>query len=64
MFNLIACVGAVRGGGLPVQVGTEQPEFELNLVRQPEARRPVRAALAHSYSFFGGNAGAALVRAL
>jgi 3-oxoacyl-(acyl-carrier-protein) synthase len=63
MFNLLACIGAVRGGALPVQVGTEQPEFELNLVRQPQAHRPVRAALAHSYSF-GGNAGAALVRAL
>ncbi|QSQ28099.1 beta-ketoacyl-[acyl-carrier-protein] synthase family protein [Pyxidicoccus parkwayensis] len=63
MFNLLACIGAVRGGGLPVQVGTEQPEFELNLVRQPQAQRPVRAALASSYSF-GGNAGAALVRAL
>ncbi len=63
MFNLLACVGAVRGGGLPVQAGTEQPEFELNLVRQSRPHRPVRAALAHSYSF-GGNAGAALVRAL
>ncbi len=63
MFNLLACVGAVRGGGLPVQAGTEQPEFELNLVRTSQGHRPVRAALAHSYSF-GGNAGAALVRAL
>ncbi|MCY1014478.1 beta-ketoacyl-[acyl-carrier-protein] synthase family protein [Pyxidicoccus sp. MSG2] len=63
MFNLLACIGAVRGGGLPLQVGTEQPEFGLNLVRQPQAPRPVRAALAHSYSF-GGSAGAALVRAL
>ncbi|WP_235685571.1 beta-ketoacyl-[acyl-carrier-protein] synthase family protein [Corallococcus silvisoli] len=63
MFNLLACVGAVRGGGLPVQAGTDQPEFELNLVRQPQAHPPVRAALAHSYSF-GGNAGAALIRAI
>ncbi|WP_044889849.1 beta-ketoacyl-[acyl-carrier-protein] synthase family protein [Myxococcus hansupus] len=63
MFNLLACVGAVRGGGLPVQAGTEQPEFELNLVRTSQGHPPVRAALAHSYSF-GGNAGAALVRAL
>jgi len=64
MFNLMACVGAVRGGGLPVHGGTEQPEFELNLVRRPQAERPVRVALANSYSYFGGNAGAALVRAL
>ncbi|WP_224364466.1 beta-ketoacyl-[acyl-carrier-protein] synthase family protein [Hyalangium versicolor] len=63
MFNLLACIGAVRGGGLPLQAGTEQPEFQLNLVRQPQGHRPVRAALANSYSF-GGNAGAALVRAI
>jgi 3-oxoacyl-(acyl-carrier-protein) synthase len=64
MFNLMACIGAVRGGGLPVHAGTEQPEFELNLIRQPQAGLGVRAALANSYSYFGGNAGAVLVRGI
>jgi len=64
MFNLIACVGAVSGGGLPVHGAEARPEFDLNLVRRSKAARPVEVALADSYSYFGGNAGAALLRAV
>jgi len=63
LFNLISCINAVRTNVLPVQVRTDQSPFELNLVQQAGAHRSVRTALAHSYSYFGGNAGAAVVQA-
>jgi 3-oxoacyl-(acyl-carrier-protein) synthase len=65
LFNLVACVSAVRDGLLPPQAGTEQrdPECDLAFVRPETARRPVRRALAHSYSYFGGNSAAVVVDA-
>jgi 3-oxoacyl-[acyl-carrier-protein] synthase II len=64
LFNLIACVAAVRDGVVPPQAGTEErdPECSLNFVRGGTGA-PVRTALAHSYSYFGGNAAAAVVEA-
>jgi len=63
MFNLAACISAVGGGLLPVQAGTDHvdPECDLNVVRTGGTRHRVRAALANSYSYFGGSAAAAVV---
>jgi 3-oxoacyl-(acyl-carrier-protein) synthase len=62
IFNLAACIAAVGDGLLPVQAGTDHvdPQIELNVVRS-STRRRVRAALANSYSYFGGSAAAAVV---
>lgn len=64
MFNLIACVAAVGGGRLPPQVGSDQldPDCSLSLVSEANGCPAPDAALAHSYSYFGGNAAAVLVR--
>jgi len=64
LFNLIACVAAVGDGVAPPQAGTEErdSDCDLNFVRGT-AGAPVRTALAHSYSYFGGNAAAAVVEA-
>jgi 3-oxoacyl-[acyl-carrier-protein] synthase II len=64
LFNLVACVAAVQDGVAPPQAGTEErdPECDLNFVR-PGPAAPVRRALAHSYSYFGGNAAAVVVEA-
>ena len=64
LFNLIACVGAVRDGRLPPQAGTHEvdPECGLNLVTQATSRSTSERALAHSYSYFGGNAAAVVVQ--
>jgi 3-oxoacyl-(acyl-carrier-protein) synthase len=65
LFNLVACVSAVGDGVAPPQAGTEEidPECDLDFVRLGAARRPVKKALAHSYSYFGGNAAAVVVEA-
>lgn len=65
MFNLIACIGAVRDNVAPVNAGFETADDDctLNVVRPEQESREIRTALAHSYSFFGGSAGAAVVRA-
>ncbi|MCU1347871.1 MAG: beta-ketoacyl synthase family protein [Acidobacteria bacterium] len=65
MFNLIACIAAVGDGIVPPHIGSEEldAECQLNIVRRDQPRFQVRTALAHSYSYFGGSAGAALVRA-
>jgi 3-oxoacyl-(acyl-carrier-protein) synthase len=64
MFNLIACIGAVRDNVAPMNAGFDNADENctLNLVRSEEMPRDIRLALANSYSFFGGNAGAALIR--
>jgi 3-oxoacyl-(acyl-carrier-protein) synthase len=63
LFNLIACVAAVGDGVAPKQVGTEHrdPDCNLNFADGKANGAPVRRALAHSYSYFGGNAAAAVV---
>jgi 3-oxoacyl-(acyl-carrier-protein) synthase len=65
IFNLAACIAAVKDGSLPVQAGTHHvdSECDLNVVRPGGPRPQIRAALANSYSYFGGNAGAAVVEA-
>lgn len=65
LFNLIACIGAIRDAVLPPHVGADEvdPDCALNLVRPDHETREVRTALVNSYSYFGGNAGAALLRA-
>lgn len=64
LFNLVACIAAVRGEAPPVQSGTTRPDSTcgLNLVRAEAAGGPVTTAVAHSYSFFGGSAAAVVVR--
>jgi 3-oxoacyl-(acyl-carrier-protein) synthase len=64
LFNLVACVAAVKDGIAPPQAGVEErdPECDLNFVHAGAAA-PVRRALAHSYSYFGGNAAAVVVEA-
>jgi 3-oxoacyl-(acyl-carrier-protein) synthase len=64
MFNLIACIGAVRDNLAPMNsdLGDADDDCTLNLIRSEAAPRDIRMALANSYSFFGGNAGAALIR--
>jgi 3-oxoacyl-(acyl-carrier-protein) synthase len=64
LFNLVACVAAVRGDVPPPQTGTESPDpaCDLNLVRSQAAEGPVTTAVAHSYSLFGGSAAAVVVR--
>jgi 3-oxoacyl-(acyl-carrier-protein) synthase len=64
MFNLIACIGAVRDNLAPMNsdLGDADEDCTLNLIRSEAAPRDIRMALANSYSFFGGNAGAALIR--
>ena len=63
LFNLIACIAAVDTGVAPPQAGTEHrdPECNLSFVDGQATGAPVRRALAHSYSYFGGNAAAAVV---
>jgi len=65
IFNLIACVAAVRDGIVPPQAGTEHVDGDcgVNVVRAGDTRMEVRTALANSYSYFGGNAAAAVVQA-
>ena len=65
MFNLIACIGAIRDALVPPHAGSDELEADctLNLVGRDHPQRTVRTALANSYSYFGGNAGAALLRA-
>jgi 3-oxoacyl-(acyl-carrier-protein) synthase len=65
LFNLIACIGAIRDAVVPPNAGSDElePECTLNLVRPDHQQREIRTALANSYSYFGGNAGAALLRA-
>jgi 3-oxoacyl-[acyl-carrier-protein] synthase II len=64
IFNLAAAVAAVGGAPIPAQPGHEaDPECALNVVGPGAADRPVRAALINSYSYFGGNAAAVVVRA-
>jgi 3-oxoacyl-(acyl-carrier-protein) synthase len=63
MFNLAAAVAAVGGAALPGQPAHEaDPECPLNVHVGAAATRPVRTALANSYSYFGGNAAAVVVR--
>ncbi|HEY0143949.1 MAG TPA: beta-ketoacyl-[acyl-carrier-protein] synthase family protein [Thermoanaerobaculia bacterium] len=62
MFNLIACIGAIRDSIVPVHAGADEVEGMLNLVGADAQPREVRTVLANSYSYFGGNAGAALLR--
>ncbi|MCD8004097.1 MAG: beta-ketoacyl-[acyl-carrier-protein] synthase family protein, partial [Oscillospiraceae bacterium] len=50
----IACIQAIRTGGLPPTLGLEQPEFPLNLLRAP-AHGEVRAAMSNSFGFGGQN---------
>ena len=65
LFNLIACIGAIRDAVVPPNAGGDEvdPVCTLNLVRADHEQREIRTALANSYSYFGGNAGAALLRA-
>jgi 3-oxoacyl-(acyl-carrier-protein) synthase len=63
LFNLIACIAAMRDGRLPCQAGSEQPDCDLHLVRPSHAHQRVGVSLAHSYSYFGGNAAAVLLLA-
>jgi 3-oxoacyl-(acyl-carrier-protein) synthase len=64
MFNLAASIAAVGDGAAPPQPEPERdPECALNVVSVGGAARPVRTALADSYSYFGGNAAAVVVRA-
>ncbi len=64
MFNLAAAVAAVGGATLPGQPAYEaDPACALNVHALGAAARPVRTALANSYSYFGGNAAAVVVRA-
>lgn len=64
MFNLVAAVAAVGGGALPAQPARDaDPQCALNVVGAGAAARPVRTVLANSYSYFGGNAAAVVVRA-
>lgn len=64
MFNLAAAVAAVGGAGIPVQPALEaDPECALNVAGIGAQGRQVRTALANSYSYFGGNAAAVVVRA-
>jgi 3-oxoacyl-(acyl-carrier-protein) synthase len=65
MFNLISCIGAVTAGQVPPHGGSDEltADGALNYVRLDTQDFPVGMALAHSYSYFGGNAGAAIVRA-
>ncbi len=50
----IACIQAIRTGGLPPTLGLEQPEFPLKLIASP-ARGEVRAAMSNSFGFGGQN---------
>jgi 3-oxoacyl-[acyl-carrier-protein] synthase II len=64
MFNLAASIAAVGDGVAPAQPEPERdPECALNVVGAAGGQRPVRTALADSYSYFGGNAAAVVVRA-
>lgn len=65
LFNLIACIGAIRDSFIPPHMGGDELEADcvLNLVSRDHEQRGIRTALANSYSYFGGNAGAALLRA-
>lgn len=64
LFNLIVCIGAIRDAVVPPNGGSVavEPECTLNLVRLDHEQREIRTVLANSYSYFGGNAGAALLR--
>jgi 3-oxoacyl-(acyl-carrier-protein) synthase len=63
IFNLAASIAAVGDGVAPAQPETERdPECALNVVGAGP-QRPVRTALADSYSYFGGNAAAVVVKA-
>jgi 3-oxoacyl-(acyl-carrier-protein) synthase len=64
MFNLAAVIAAVGDGVAPLQPEIESDsECALNLAAAGRAPREVRTALADSYSYFGGNAAAVVVRA-
>jgi 3-oxoacyl-(acyl-carrier-protein) synthase len=64
MFNLAASIAAVGDGIAPGQPEWEpDPECALNVVGAGGSPRPVRTALADSYSYFGGNAAAVVVKA-
>ncbi|HEY3052260.1 MAG TPA: beta-ketoacyl-[acyl-carrier-protein] synthase family protein [Thermoanaerobaculia bacterium] len=65
MFNLISCISAISVGKVPPHGASAELSADgaLNYVRPETQHFPVEMALAHSYSYFGGNAGAALVRA-
>jgi len=63
MFNLAAAVAAVGDGLVPAQPAHEaDPECALSVVGPAGTGRPVRTALANSYSYFGGNAASVVVR--
>ena len=64
LFNLVACVAAVRDGVVPRQAETRRPDpaCDLNLVRAESTYREAETAVAHSYSYFGGNAAAVVVQ--
>jgi 3-oxoacyl-(acyl-carrier-protein) synthase len=64
MFNLAASIAAVGDGVAPVHPELERdPECALNMVGRGCGARTVRTALADSYSYFGGNAAAVVVKA-
>ncbi|MEO8378357.1 MAG: beta-ketoacyl-[acyl-carrier-protein] synthase family protein [Acidobacteriota bacterium] len=63
LFNLIACIGAIRDSFIPLHSASDELDAcSLNLAGQDHEQREIRTALANSYSYFGGNAGAALLR--
>jgi len=64
LFNLVACIAAVRGDAPAAQTATVVPDpaCALNLASAEAAVGPVITAVAHSYSLFGGSAAAVVVR--
>jgi nodulation protein E len=56
--ELIAAVGAIRDGIIPptMNVETQDPECDLDIVRDAPRRQPVRVALSNSFAFGGMNA--------
>jgi 3-oxoacyl-(acyl-carrier-protein) synthase len=64
LFNLVACIAAVRGDLSAPPTGAAVPDAAcaLNLSPAEAADAPFRTAVAHSYSLFGGSAAAVVVR--